>query len=213
MHRQRWKVAVLDDDPRSQREFTEAIERAGGTVAAMSDRMEDAVPVVAGATPDVTVLAVSGRAAAVELAEVLLTAVPCPLVLFTSELDDEVIRRAAAAGAMAFLMKPLRAAELSPTLDLAIARFKDIRHLRQQLADRKVIERAKGLLMARVGLSENQAFQLLRRTAMNRRLRMVQVARSVMLAESSWDAPLAVLEGPAARATATSAGTRRAADG
>ena len=68
---------------------------------------------------------------------------------------------------MACLIEPVRAAQVALTLDLAVARFRDLQALRQALADRKVIERAKGLLMARYGLLEDDAFRRLRRSAMD----------------------------------------------
>src|SRR5256886_13689040 len=78
----------------------------------------------------------------------------CPVVLFTSHTGDDFVERARKAGVMAYLLKPLRPAELAPALDVAIARFKEARQLRQTLEGRKVIERAKGSLMARFGLTE-----------------------------------------------------------
>jgi len=85
---------------------------------------------------------------------------------------------------MAFLLKPLRPAELAPALDLAVARFSEARALKQRLADRKIIERAKGALMARYALSENDAFHRLRRAAMDSRRPMVEVARALLMSQS-----------------------------
>ncbi len=85
---------------------------------------------------------------------------------------------------MAFLLKPLRPAELAPVLDLAIARFKDTRALKQSLEGRKVIERAKGTLMARLGLTEDEAFRRLRRAAMDSRRPMVDIAKALLVSET-----------------------------
>ena len=85
---------------------------------------------------------------------------------------------------MAYLLKPLRAAELAPTLDLAIARFAETRRLRQTLEERKVIERAKGRLMERLNLTEDEAFRRLRRAAMNSRRPMADLARALLVSES-----------------------------
>src|SRR5260370_31869129 len=101
----------------------------------------------------------------------------CPVVLFTSHTDDLLVERATAAGVMAYLLKPLRPAELAPALDLAVPRWQEARALRQRLDDRKAIERPKGTLMTRHGLSEDEAFNRLRRTAMDPRRPMVQLAR------------------------------------
>jgi len=85
---------------------------------------------------------------------------------------------------MAYLLKPLRSAELAPALDLAIARFTENRQLRQTLEGRKVIERAKGTLMARLGLTEDEAFRRLRRAAMDSRKPMVEIAKALLASES-----------------------------
>ena len=85
---------------------------------------------------------------------------------------------------MAYLLKPLRPAELAPALDVAIARFRENRQLRQTLEGRKVIERAKGSLMARFGLTEDEAFRRLRRAAMDNRKPMVEIARALLVSES-----------------------------
>jgi two-component system, response regulator PdtaR len=85
---------------------------------------------------------------------------------------------------MAYLLKPLRPAELAPALDLAVARFAEMRQLRQTLEERKVIERAKGRLMDRLDLSEEDAFRRLRRAAMNSRRPMVEIARALLVSES-----------------------------
>ena len=88
------------------------------------------------------------------------------------------------AGVMAYLLKPLRPAELAPALDLAVARFREARDLKQSLEDRKVIERAKGRLMERHALTEEQAFQRLRRAAMDNRRPMVEIARAVLVSDT-----------------------------
>ena len=85
---------------------------------------------------------------------------------------------------MGFLLKPLRPAELVPTLDLAVARFAETRELRQTLEGRKVIERAKGTLMDRYKLTEDEAFRRLRRAAMDSRRPMVEIARALLVSES-----------------------------
>ena len=85
------------------------------------------------------------------------------------------------AGVMAYLLKPLRPAELAPALDLAFARFREARDLKQSLEDRKVIERAKGRLMERHALTEEQAFQRLRRAAIARPIpRVPPVTRTAL---------------------------------
>ena len=123
-------------------------------------------------------------AAGVEQTAAQITASDYPVVLFTSHTDAALVERARAAGVMGYLLKPLRPAELAPALDLAIARFAETRQLKQTLEGRKVIERAKGTLMARLGLTEDEAFKRLRRAAMDSRKPMVEVARALLVSES-----------------------------
>ncbi len=153
--RPRWRVAIVDDHERSRSALRAAIWAAAGL-------------------PDGDGVQTAAQ----------LTAADYPVVLFTSHTDGALVERARAAGIMAYLLKPLRAAELAPALDLAIARFAETRQLRQTLEDRKVIERAKGTLMTRFGLTEDEAFKRLRRAAMDSRKPMVEVARALLVSES-----------------------------
>jgi response regulator NasT len=120
----------------------------------------------------------------VAAASTVITTTGCPVVLFTSHTRDDLVARAQASGVMAYLLKPLRPAELAPTLDLAVARHAETRQLRQMLEERKVIERAKGRIMDRMNLTEDEAFRRLRRAAMNSRRPMVEIARALLVSES-----------------------------
>jgi two-component system, response regulator PdtaR len=181
----RWRVAILDDHERSRAAVRAAIWAAGGEVAGEAHRCVDALALVERTKPAVGIFAVGladgdGVAAAAEV----IARGSCPIVLFTSHTDDTLVERATAAGVMAYLLKPLRPAELAPALDLAIARWEEARTLRMRLEERKVIERAKGTLMLRHGLTEDEAFKRLRRTAMDTRRPMVDIARAVLVSES-----------------------------
>lgn len=180
----RWRVVVLDDHERSRTALRAAIWAAGGEVVGEAVRCADILEVVRAAHADVGIFAVGlGDGDGVEVAAEVI-AEGCPVVVFTSHTGDDLVDRARAAGVMAFLVKPLRPAELAPALDLAVARFREAQTLRQRLDDRKIIERAKGILMARSGLTEDQAYRRLRRAAMDRRQSMAEVAREVLASES-----------------------------
>ena len=181
----RWRVAVVDDHGPSRADVRAAVEAAGGEIVGEAARGAEALAMIDRGRPDVAIFAVGlpdgdGVAAA---AGVTSTA-GCPVVLFTSHTSDELVARAHAGGVMAYLLKPLRAAELAPTLDLAVARFAETRRLRQTLEERKVIERAKGRIMDRLSLTEDEAFRRLRRAAMNSRRPMVEIARALLVSES-----------------------------
>jgi AmiR/NasT family two-component response regulator len=181
----RWRVAIVDDHERSRASLRAAIWAAGGEVAGEAHRCTDTLSLVERTKPAVGIFAVGlpdgdGIAVAAEI----IARGACPIVLFTSHTDDALVERATAAGVMAYLLKPLRPAELAPVLDLAIARWEEARTLRMRLEERKVIERAKGTLMLRHGLTEDEAFKRLRRTAMDTRRPMVEIARAVLVSES-----------------------------
>ncbi|MBI3635469.1 MAG: ANTAR domain-containing protein [Candidatus Rokubacteria bacterium] len=181
----RWRVTILDDHERSRAALRAAIWAAGGELAGEATRCADALAVIRRSAPDVAIFAVGlADGDGIEMAEQVITTVGCPVVLFTSHTDDALVERARAAGVMAYLLKPLRPAELAPALDLAIARFQETRDLRQRLDDRKIIERAKGTLMARYGLPEDEAFRRLRRAAMDSRRPMAEIAKALLVSES-----------------------------
>src|SRR5207245_4319649 len=148
-------------------------------VVGESVRCADALAVVRRAAPDVAICAAGLPDGDGVQTAAQLTAGDCPVVLFTSHTDEALVERARAAGIMAYLLKPLRPAELAPALDLAVARFAETRQLKQALDARKVIERAKGTLMARFGLTEDEAFKRLRRAAVDSRKPVVEVGRAV----------------------------------
>src|SRR2546427_12170761 len=182
--RPRWRVAIVDDHERSRSALRAAIWAAGGEVVGESVRCADALAVVRRAAPDVAICAAGLPDGDGVQTAAQLTAGDCPVVLFTSHTDEALVERARAAGIMAYLLKPLRPAELAPALDLAVARFGEVRALRARLDERKVIERAKGAIMRRYGLSEEDAFQRLRRAAMDSRRSMVEIAPALLMSES-----------------------------
>ena len=181
----RWRVAIVDDHERSRAALRAAIWAAGGEVAGEASRCLDAPALLERTKPSVAVFAVGlPDGDGIETAAEVIARGTCPVVLFTSHTDDALVERATAAGVMAYLLKPLRPAELAPALDLAIARWQEARALRARLEERKVIERAKGAMMQRHGLTEDEAFKRLRRTAMDTRRPMVEIARAVLVSES-----------------------------
>ena len=141
----------------------------------------DAVDLMRETRPDVLIMApsLSGRREPALMPRIA-AAVECPAVLYTCDTGSAVVKQANRAGVMGFLLKPLRPAELAPTLDLALARFRDLRRLRRARSERPIVDQAKGKLMTDRHLSEEEAFQWLRRRAMDSRQRIGDVARLVL---------------------------------
>jgi len=115
---------------------------------------------------------------------------PTPIVMLTAYTDRDTIRRAEVAGVLGYLVKPVNEAELSPAINIALARFKELQSLRshvneleESLEARKLIERAKGILMQRLGLGERDAYERLRQRARDKRTKMKDIAQAIIEAE------------------------------
>ena len=188
----RWTVVIVDDHAPSRAATAEAVSAQGGQVLGNGSRAEDALRLVETHRPDVLICAVGlpGGADGVEVTRRVMAAAASPVVLLTSHTDPEVSARAIEAGALGFLVKPLRPEELGPALDVAVSRFREIQAVRREnetlkrsLEGRKLIERAKGILMQRLGLSEPEAFRKIQKTAMDSRKPMTEVAQALLLTE------------------------------
>jgi response regulator NasT len=118
---------------------------------------------------------------------------PLPVILVSAYHDAGLIQRAEADHIMGYLVKPIKQADLGPVIALAMRRFeqfqelrKEAADLRQALEDRKLIERAKGLLMKKAGLDEASAFRRLQKLASDKNLKLVEVARILLTAEEAF---------------------------
>lgn len=187
----RWRVLIIDDHAQSRAAVAEAVGSQGGTVVGNGSRVEDAVRLVDKHRPDVLLLAIGlPDGDGVEAARRVMATLPCAILLLTSHADPEVAGRAVDAGVLGFLVKPLRSAELGPALDVAVTRFSELEAVRkenevlkQKLESRKLVDRAKGLLMTRLGLSEPEAFRRIQKTAMDTRRTMADVAQALLIAD------------------------------
>ena len=136
--------------------------------------------------PDVAVFAVGlTDGDGVDAARQVMASYPCALVVLTSRTEPAVAARAAEAGVLAFLAKPLRPEELGPALDLAVSRFRDLEAVRRENQElkRKLVDRAKALLIQRLGLSEAEAYRRLQKTAMDTRKTMGDVAQALLMSD------------------------------
>jgi response regulator NasT len=183
--RPRWRVGVLDSDVRTRVELARSIEARGGAVVVDSPPRADTVDLLRRMDPDAVVLAAEDSMDSADaLMGPLALGASAAVVLLTSPVSARTLRIGRAAGVMAVLLRPLRAHEVGPTLDVAIARFRELRRFKRALADRAVVEQAKGRLMVLDGLTEGAAFGWLRRRAMEQRIRIGDVARAVLTHES-----------------------------
>jgi response regulator NasT len=156
------------------------INRAGGIVAIEHSAPGEALHALERARPDIAIVAPEAAWHGGSVFLRLRDQACCPIVLLAQRPSRRLLDEAREGGVMACLIEPVRAAQVALTLDLAVARFRDGQALRQALADRKVIERAKGLLMARYGLLEDDAFRRLRRSAMDTQRPLADIAMAVL---------------------------------
>jgi AmiR/NasT family two-component response regulator len=113
-----------------------------------------------------------------------------PIIMLTAYTDKETVRRAEAAGVLGYLVKPISENDLPPAINIALARFRELQSLRSEvhnlqdsLEARKLIERAKGILMQRLAITEREAYERLRQRARDKRAKMKDIARAIIEAE------------------------------
>ena len=167
------RVLVAEDETIIRLDLRDLLERAGFEVCAEARDGEEAVALARSARPDVAIMDVKmPKLDGIEAARRILDERPIPIVMLTAYGQDELVARAVEAGVFGYLVKPFREQDLLPAIRTARARHEELTALRDEaeslaeaLAARKSIERAKGLLMEREGLSEQEAFARLRRAS------------------------------------------------
>jgi len=191
------RIAVADDDQPSRGELVSWLVRAGHSVVIESDSAEELVGRCCGAAieliiADARLLKMPGLAGTQELSDEL----DAPVIAISREIDGQMVDSTGCSRVFAHLMKPLRESEILAAVPLAVARYRETRALREEtinmqraLEDRKCIERAKGIIMHRQGVDEATAFRHLQQLARNHRLKMADVARSIILAHGALNSP------------------------
>jgi AmiR/NasT family two-component response regulator len=189
------RVLVAEDETIIRLDLKDLLERSGFEVCAEARDGEEAVALARSQRPDVAIMDVKmPKLDGIEAARRILDERPIPIVMLTAYGQDELVQRAAEAGVFGYLVKPFREQDLLPAIRTARARHEELAALREEaeslaeaLAARKAIERAKGLLMAKESLSEQEAFQRLRKASQisGRPLRVVAEALIATFPEPS----------------------------
>jgi AmiR/NasT family two-component response regulator len=167
------RILIAEDETIIRLDLRDVLERAGHDVCAEARDGEEAVALALTEEPELAILDVKmPRLDGIEAARRILAERPIPIVMLTAYGQEELVARAVEAGVFGYLVKPFRETDLLPAIQTARARHAELEALREEaeslaeaLATRKVVERAKGLLMEREGLSENDAFVRLRRAS------------------------------------------------
>ncbi len=180
------RILVAEDEALIRMDLVEMLQGAGYEVVAQASNGQEAIELTKEHKPDLAILDVKmpvldGISAAEQIIEL------APVLMLTAFSQRELIDRARDAGVMAYVVKPFTIGDLVPAIEIAISRHTQMKSLAEEVADlherletRKVIDRAKGILMKALNLSEPEAFSWIQRAAMDRRLTMKQVAQAVI---------------------------------
>ena len=182
------RIVVAEDEALIRLDLAEMLVELGYDVVGQASDGEQAVALVLEHRPDVVIMDVKmpvldGLSAAEQIGKDRIA----PVIMLTAFSQKELVERARDAGVMAYIVKPFTQADLAPAVDITTSRWTELKALESEIADlgerletRKAVDRAKGILMTRLKLTEADAFRWIQKTAMDRRLGMREVAEAVI---------------------------------
>jgi two-component system, response regulator PdtaR len=188
----KFRIAVAEDETLIRMDLVEMLTESGYEVVGQGTNGEEAIELANSLNPDLMILDVKmpvldGISAAEKIIKV------CPVLMLTAFSQKELVERARDTGVMAYVVKPFTINDLIPAIEISISRYHQMKTLENEIADlydrletRKLLDRAKGILMKALNISEPDAFAWIQKTAMDRRISMKQVAQGVI---SPSDAP------------------------
>jgi response regulator NasT len=186
------RILIADDEPLIRLDLKNMLESLGYEVIAEAGDGVSAVEAARTLKPDVAILDIKMPGMdGIDAANILNSEKIAPVVLLTAYSDMDLINRAKEAGVFAYLVKPFRESDLRPAIEVAISRYKEflaleeeVSELEDKLETRKLIERAKGILMDQYGLKEQEAFRRIQVQSMNTRKSMKEIAEAIIIAHS-----------------------------
>ncbi len=187
------RILVAEDETLIRLDLVEMLTEAGYEVVAQAENGAVAVDLARLHKPDLAILDVKmPEMDGITAAEQIITL--APVLMLTAFSQRDLVERARDAGVMAYVVKPFSISDLVPAIEIAISRHTQMKSLETEVADlyerletRKIIDRAKGILMKAMNLSEPESFAWIQKTAMDRRISMKQVAQAVISPESAPD--------------------------
>jgi AmiR/NasT family two-component response regulator len=185
------RILIADDESIRLLSLRKQLAALGHNVVAEASTGDEAVTLSASALPDLAILDIKMPVMdGIEAAEKITQARPIPIILLTAYDEAQLVERAAEANISAYLMKPVAEEDLLPAITLALTRFRQFQALRQEVANlrdaleaRKTIERAKGILMRRLNLTEEEAFRRLQKQSQDSNRKLAQVAEAIVVAD------------------------------
>jgi AmiR/NasT family two-component response regulator len=188
------RIAIADDEPDMRDYFQEVLPRLGHTVVALAQNGRELVELCRATGPDLVITDIKmPEMDGIDAATKIDDERPVPVILVSAHHDADLIARAETDHIMGYLVKPIKQGDLRPTIAIAARRFtqfqamrQEATDLRQALADRKVIERAKGILMKKGNLDEPEAFRRLQKLASEKNHKLVEIAAMILTAEEAF---------------------------
>ncbi|MBI5894446.1 MAG: response regulator [Deltaproteobacteria bacterium] len=183
-------VLIAEDNAVSQRHLIDRLNSLGYDVVGCASNGEDAVKMVCEKKPQLVIMDVMmPKMDGIEAAKQITAHSPVPIILLTGKSSDELADRAIEAGVFAYLIKPVTKKDLIPAIKLALSRFdefkkleKEVYDLKEVLETRKLVEKAKGILMKRCNIHEDEAFKLLQSYSQNENKKIRDIADSIITA-------------------------------
>ncbi len=191
------RIAVADDERDMRDFFQEFIPPLDHRIVAVAATGRELVEQCRAQRPDLIITDIKmPDMDGIEAASAICRERPVPIILVSAYDDRELLDRAEAGQVMAYLVKPIKGKDLGPAITIALRRFEQFEALRreasdlkQALEDRKVIERAKGVLMKRAALDEQEAFRRMQKLASEKSRKLVEIAQMILVAEEAVQPP------------------------
>jgi response regulator NasT len=188
-----YRLVVAEDETLIRMDLVEMLTEAGYQVVGQGVNGQEAIELANTHKPDLTILDVKmpvldGISAAEKIIDI------CPVLMLTAFSQRELVERARDTGVMAYVVKPFTINDLLPAIEISISRYRQMKSLETEVADlyerletRKIVDRAKGILMKTMNLSEPESFSWIQKTAMDRRISMKAVAQGIISPDATPD--------------------------
>lgn len=186
---ERARIVIAEDDEVTRKDLREMLEGLGYLVVGEARDGKSAVNLARELRPDIVIMDIKMPILdGIDAAKLLTEEQIAPVVLLTGYHDKSLVERAKEAGVIAYLVKPFSEADLEPAIEVALARFEEFRKLAQEverledaLETRKLVDRAKGILMDKQGLTEAEAFRKIQKMSMDTRRPMKEIAQAIII--------------------------------
>ena len=184
----RTKILIAEDEAIIRLDLKESLEAEGYEVVGETGRGDEVIGLVRSLEPDLVILDIKMPGmTGIQAAEIITEEGLAAVILLTAFSQQELVQQASNAGVLAYLVKPFQRSDLVPSIELALARYKEITLLKEEktllennLESRKVIDRAKGMLTDKYGLKESDAYRYIQKKAMTERTTMKDIAQSIL---------------------------------